>query len=279
LNEMSEVIKSTLGCTSGCRSARCGYVPNPLLSFPRRDALVDAVGRTDNPCERPARCPDSCCKPIPKFRLPKEKPPCDINFYRKEQAESKLRDYYEQRQAYLDRYCPQPNPIVIEHLIPEIPIQVEIPANKSPYDTWFLKEMPWKTNILAGFFNPDDNKPIEEIRRRKCDPFYRECGGNCNIPYPCRGVINCPKMVRVNLAAEQRLCIAPGCEKSEYLKPEYLAEQQHLRDVEALKRQQDAETKRWEMLERSGYSVPHPCCGEKLSQSPYCICNDNENFC
>jgi len=272
-------------CISRCAGAMCGYVPAPQLFFSRRDPLIDAVGRTDNPCDRPARCPP-CCRPVPKFRLPKEHPVCDINNFREEQRASKIADYWEQVRKYQDAYCPKcPPPIVIESLDPcNAPIGVEMPVERSPEATWFLKDQPCLTNIIAGFFNPDDNVPVEELRRRRCDPFYKACGGggtgggqNCMAPYPCRGVISSPKQAWVSLAQEQRLIPDESCEGSPYLEPEYLEAQQQLRDEMAAERKAQLAKERWEMLVRSGYKPPEPCCTERFSQSPYCLCNDN--FC
>ncbi|OXA42695.1 uncharacterized protein LOC110859384 [Folsomia candida] len=270
---MAEGRNPTLGCGFGCVGARCGWVPPPRLVFPRRDPLIDAVGRTDNPCDRPARCPP-CCKPTPKFRLPREKPECDINCYRQEQAEAKIQEYWEQRQKYLDRYCPCPPPqCEIEILDPcKYPVAVEMPEDESPENVWRLKDQPCRTNIIAGFFNPNDNVPIEEMRRRRCDPFFKSCGPDGLAPYPCRGVINSPRQAWVSLAQEQRLCVPEDCEGSPYLDPDYLAQQQQIRDQ--MEQEKRLERDQKSMLTRSNQ---HPCCPEKFSQSPYCLCN--KNFC
>ncbi|ODN03998.1 hypothetical protein Ocin01_02635 [Orchesella cincta] len=59
----------------GCTSTP-GWVPYPK-KIPRRHPLIDAVGRIDDPCDRPVfQAPD--WKPKPSFSAPKEGYPTEI---------------------------------------------------------------------------------------------------------------------------------------------------------------------------------------------------------
>jgi len=258
----------SLGCTAGCNFPRNGWVPLPSISFPRRDALIDAVNRMESPCDRPGRCPP-CCKPVPKYGpVPESRPECNICDYREEQEEDRLKEQCEIQQKAMGDYfrggpegCEGNNPIVAMQL------------ENTPQNVWSLKEVGCKTDIIAGFFNPNDNLTADELERKFCDPFYRNCGPDGLAPYPCRGVIKYPPQRMVSLAEENRQCLPEICQGSKFLKPEYLAERQEYANEINMKRQQEAAEKYQEILRTNGYTYPHPCCPESLSQTPYCRFN------
>jgi len=265
------------GCTARCNSCRSGWVPFAWSSGirPRRDPLIDAIGRTSDPCERPARHPP-CCNPVPKFRLPQEKPICDINCYRREQYEAKMKEQCEELQKRVDQcYCYEPE-MIIESLDPCRPLIVQTPPQIPPEQRFHLRDQKCKTNLIAGFFNPDDNKTNEEREREKCDPNWMTCGSNLK-PYPCRGVIDYPIQRWVSEAEEARTCFRGGCEKSIYQKPEYIMKQRQLK----LQRQMDQQYKmQMEMMEkeqREKYLYPSvgqcytgACATGRCSDSPCC---------
>jgi len=215
----------SLGCTVRCNGCRVGgWVPPPAGFYARRDPYIDAVGRMDNPCDRPKRCPP-CCKPEPKFRPPQEKPICDLNDYREEQAEAKMMEQWEKQLKACPCACtPTEHCLEVECLDPNRQLLVDAQPETPPEYIFRLREQPCKTDIIAGFFNPNDNKTPEQRDRERCDRFWRSCGPNLR-PYPCRGAISYPPQRWVSLAEEQRLCYPSICEGSQYIKPEFIRKQ------------------------------------------------------
>lgn len=225
-----------LGCTvrcNGCRSG--GWVAQPPNFYPRRDPYIDAVARTDNPCDRPGRYPP-CCKPVPKFRLPQEKPICDLNDYREEQAAAKMREEWEKFQKLPCNCTPPSHCLEVECLDPNRQMYIDAQPEPPPECIFRLREQPCKTDIIAGFFNPNDNKTPEQMDRERCDRYWRSCGPNLPM-YPCRGAISYPPQRWVSLAEERRDCYPSICEGSQYTKPEFLQQQRETMEQRAREEQ------------------------------------------
>lgn len=49
---------------------------------------------------------------MPKFRRPKELPECNLNCYRQEQQDAKMREAYEEFEKFRKQYFPTPEPEV-----------------------------------------------------------------------------------------------------------------------------------------------------------------------
>ncbi|CAL8080388.1 unnamed protein product [Orchesella dallaii] len=263
----------TLGCSFGCPKTGRSWVPYPRSVYPRRDPLVDAVGRTDNPCDRPARC-GPCCDPLPKYRRPRELPECNICCYQDEQQEAKRQEACEEYQDFVKNCCPPYCPDqIIEALDPNHPIAVQLPDQTPIEDRCIMMELPCRTNIIAGFFNPDDNKTVDEKMRERCDRTYLSCGPNLPL-YPCRGVIDYPKIAWSTVGEEMNKCCNPICEDSKYCDPAFQQEQMALRRQREMAQRMEAQRQRMEEEARNRFfnpNQPHPCCAnEKFSQGPYC---------
>jgi len=255
----------SLGCTARCNGCRNGggWVALPPTYRARRDPYIDAVARMDNPCDRPARYPP-CCKPVPKFRLPQEKPICDINNYRQEQAEAKMLEECEKYQRYQEQCncTPLSHCLQVENLDPNRQMILNPQPTPPPECIFRLREQPCKTDIIAGFFNPDDNKTIEQRERERCDRFFRNCGPNLR-PYPCRGSIDYPRQRWVSLAEEQRTCYPSICEGSPYVSPEYIQKQEESlakrAQEELLRRQIEEQQQMEEWQKQNGACYPPGC--------------------
>jgi len=262
----------TLGCAAGCFSCS-GWTPYPKAPT-RRDALLDAVGRTDNPCERPSRN-GPCCNPMPKFRRPREKPECDINCYRQEECESKQRDACEEYQRFVKHCCPPQSGPIIEALSPDHPVQVQYEEEVPPEQQYVLQEVQCRTNIIAGFFNPDDNKTVEQKLKEQCDQTYLSCGPNLPM-YPCRGVIQYPPLSWTRCSDEFNKCNKFICQGTKYCDPSYLEQQRQEMRRKECEKLMEAERSAMEEEFRNRYFNPNavdPCCAnQKLSLTPYCNC-------
>lgn len=147
--------------------------------------------------------------------------------------------------------------------------------DNSPENTWIMKELPCRTNIITGTFNPDDNKtPLEKLRDA-CD--RTNCSCDAGLPlYPCRGAINAPRRIWTTLAEEMRPCDQPICEGSKFCDPCYMKEQAELKRK---RKQEILEEKRRiaeEEQAKEDFFNPRnedPCCGPpKLSEMEYCNC-------
>lgn len=273
----------TVGCATGCQTLSRGWVPFPRNFYPRRDALIDAFGRTSNPCERPARC-GPCCEATPKFRLPKEQPACNLDCYREEQCRAKQQQRCEDYQKFVQNCCPPPPcpEMIIEPLDPQNPIAIELEDGTPPEYQPVLRELPCRTNIIAGHFNPDDNKTPEDKLREACDRTYLSCGPNLPL-YPCRGVIQYPRRIWTTLADEQNTCAQLVCQGTKYCDPEYQEQQQELKRQRLLQIQMEQQMELEAEMAKQQFFNPNtvdPCCADmKLSQTSYCNCGcDMNNF-
>jgi len=280
---MAEGYNPTLGCGTGCRHCTT-WVPFPKAANIRRDPLLDAVGITDNPCERPSRN-NPCCNPMPKFRRPRELPLCDINCYREEQRRAKQEAACEEQRLFRENCCPPPASVgggmIVEALSPDHPIHVEFPDEPPPEEQYILQEIACRTNIIAGYFNPDDNKTVEQKLKEQCDQTYLSCGPNLPL-YPCRGVIQYPPQVWTTVAKEMDKCGKLVCERTKYCDPAFQEQQiQEIMQRREKKRMQEEQKEVDEKFRSSFWNPKYvdPCCAnQKLSLTPWCNCGVDTSF-
>lgn len=236
-------------CTlTSCAQSKRSWVPAPGAVFPRRNALIDAYAITEDPCHPPGRC-YPCRKPVPKFRMQRDFGGCDLKKFKCEQKEAQRQDCLQKWNRYYESLLPQPC-LEVGVLDSSNPIQFE---TDPPY-TGRWKEIPCKTELTAGYFNPDDNKSPEKKRAERCDPAYVNCEPELPL-YPCRGIINFPRLRWVTKEEEDRQCFPADCKKGpcSYLTPEYLHELKRKRErwaredrqkvIDEMKREQDLHDK------------------------------------
>jgi len=276
-----EGYNAAAGCGAGCRGCTT-WVPFPR-TVTRRDALLDAVGRTDNPCDRPSRC-NPCCRPLPKYRRPMELPICDLNCYKEEQKEAKIRDCCEKQAEFEKNCCPPPccDGMRVESLRPcDHPICVDAKEELPPEKQLIVQEVSCRTNIIAGFFNPDDNKTSEQKLKEQCDTTYLSCGPNLPM-YPCRGVIQYPPLAWTTVAKEMDKCGKIVCQGTKYCDPEFQKQLMEEKKKKDEQKRLEAERKQLEEEYKNNFYNPKtidPCCAnQQLSLSPYCNCGVDKSL-
>lgn len=153
-------------------------------------------------------------------------------------------------------------------------INANIREQVPPEQQWFVKEVPCRTDIIAGYFNPDDNKTPAEKLKEACDMTYLACGPNLPM-YPCRGVIHYPPIRWTNAAEEANPCCQPVCQGTKYCDPEFQQQQlEEIRQKEWEKKVAAEQAAMEEEYKRLSNSTVDPCCtyNQKLSLTPYCNC-------
>lgn len=138
-----------------------------------------------------------------------------------------------------------------------------------------LVERQCRTNIIAGFFNPDDNKSPDERLKEQCDCTYLSCSPGLPM-YPCRAIIQYPPQQWTTVGEEMNKCGKFFCKGSKYCDPKFMEHQLEMKRQKDLELKMHKEQEAAEEAARKEYFNPtrvHPCCtNQKLSMTAYCNC-------